>query len=339
MKKILFLGADSADYLNISVLNGLLNISDVDLYMYPESKLLFSDFKEQYSSSVRGGAFSIFFNNKRQNKITEHYLISKIDSSYFDLIVLGDIHLSYIYYSWIENFAEKFPTKVIVLDGSDAENIFPYTGSVFRSSYKFFFTRLHKKHLYFKRELTNRSKKSMFYMLMPDFLVKRLSFHKNLRKISFSFPENKITDFAHLKKDKLFTKHIVDDELLSEIDGAVSSYAFSNESDYYGDIQRSKFGITTKRSGWDCLRHYEIAANGAVICFKDLIKKPSKCAPHGLIPGKNCLSYKNARDLMTQINNLSDAEYSKLLEQTEVWIKSQGSKKLTEKLIKQAGVY
>ena len=76
-----------------------------------------------------------------------------------------------------------------------------------------------------------------------------------------------------------------------------------------------------------------------MICFKDLIKKPSKCAPHGLIPGKNCLSYKNARDLMTQINNLSDAEYSKLLEQTEVWIKSQGSKKLTEKLIKQAGVY
>ncbi|MDB9770282.1 hypothetical protein OAB98_04975 [Gammaproteobacteria bacterium] len=43
MKKILFLSADTADYLNVSVLNGLLDIADIDLYLYPQSNLLFSD--------------------------------------------------------------------------------------------------------------------------------------------------------------------------------------------------------------------------------------------------------------------------------------------------------
>jgi hypothetical protein len=336
MKKILFLGADTADYLNVSVLNGLLDMADIDLYLYPQSNLLFSDSKDQYSDSVRGGGFSIFFTNQKQKKITEHYLINKIDNSFFDLIIIGDIFSSYIYYHWVENFAAKFPAKIIILDGSDAENIFPYNGSMLSHRNKFLFPRVHKKHLYFKRELSNRSKKSMFYMLMPNFILKRLEFHHNLRPISFGFPAKKIANFGLLKKDKLFTKHIVDNDLLENIDGAVSSYAFSNESDYYQDIQRSKFGITTKRSGWDCLRHYEIAANGTVICFKDLDQKPNLSAPHGLIPGKNCLSYNNYRDLMAQIDDLSEDDYVELLNQTYLWIESQSSENLANYLIQQS---
>lgn len=336
MKKILFLGADSADYLNISVLNGLLEISDIDLYLYPQSNLLFSDLQDQYSDSVRGGGFSIFFNNQKQKKITEHFLHSKIDSSFFDLIIIGDIFSSYIYYHWLENILIESPSKIIILDGSDSENIFPFAGSMMKNFYKFFFPRVHKKHLYFKRELSNRSKKSMFYMMLPDFLIKKLDFHHNLRRISFGFPSHKITNFALLKKEKLFTKHIVDNEILENIEGSVSSYAFSNESEYYKDIQISKFGITTKRSGWDCLRHYEIAANGAVICFKHLYKKPDSCAPHGLVIGKNCLSYDDYDDLITQINGLSETDYIELLNETYLWIQSQNSRNLANYLIKQS---
>jgi len=41
-----------------------------------------------------------------------------------------------------------------------------------------------------------------------------------------------------------------------------------------------------KRGGWDCLRHYEIAAAGAVPCVRQLEGKPSSCAPHGLQAGE-----------------------------------------------------
>ena len=77
------------------------------------------------------------------------------------------------------------------------------------------------------------------------------------------------------------------------------------ENQYYSDLQQSKFGITVKRGGWDCHRHYEIAANGAVICFRDLASKPQSCAPHGLNTS-NTIIYNSVEDLKRQVEKLSD---------------------------------
>ena len=38
----------------------------------------------------------------------------------------------------------------------------------------------------------------------------------------------------------------------------------------------------------------------------DLDRKPPRCAPHGLEPGSNCLSYRDADDLMRQVDALGD---------------------------------
>ena len=113
----------------------------------------------------------------------------------------------------------------------------------------------------------------------------------------------------------------------------MSSYAFQNEAEYFHDIQISKFGITTKRSGWDCLRHYEIAANGAIICFKNLHLKPSSCAPHGLVAGVNCISYVDYNDLNTQITELNSNLYNAMLEKSYAWITSKTSEKLAREVI------
>src|SRR5204863_8665429 len=91
-----------------------------------------------------------------------------------------------------------------------------------------------------------------------------------------------IDDGADSAKANLLPRHIVDPEVRARVAGASAAYAFDSEADYYADLQRARFGITTRRSGWDCLRHYEIAANGAVPCFRDLTLKASTCAPHGL---------------------------------------------------------
>lgn len=46
-------------------------------------------------------------------------------------------------------------------------------------------------------------------------------------------------------------------------------YTFSDEQMYNLEYQKSYFGLTQKKAGWDCMRHYEIAANGALPVFKN----------------------------------------------------------------------
>jgi len=52
------------------------------------------------------------------------------------------------------------------------------------------------------------------------------------------------------------------------------TYRFDNEYEYYKMYHESRFAFTQKKGGWDCLRHYEIMANGCIPYFKDLDKCP-----------------------------------------------------------------
>ena len=57
--------------------------------------------------------------------------------------------------------------------------------------------------------------------------------------------------------------------------GASEKYIYSNEEEYYQDYSESLFGLTKKKGGWDCLRHYEIIAAGAIPYFWGFEKCPS----------------------------------------------------------------
>jgi len=103
---------------------------------------------------------------------------------------------------------------------------------------------LYRKYPYFKRELRKR--------------------RKGLYPISFSIPENKI-NITPVEKDRKFA---------TVIPGDPSTYIFYNEADYYHDYSRSWFGITTKKGGWDCMRHYEILGSYCMPYFKDIRKCP-----------------------------------------------------------------
>ncbi|MBN7799916.1 hypothetical protein J0A67_03540 [Algoriphagus aestuariicola] len=54
------------------------------------------------------------------------------------------------------------------------------------------------------------------------------------------------------------------------IPGFKETYRFGSELEYYQMYQAAKFGFTWKKGGWDCLRHYEIIANGAIPVFRDI---------------------------------------------------------------------
>jgi hypothetical protein len=56
--------------------------------------------------------------------------------------------------------------------------------------------------------------------------------------------------------------------------GEKHTYIYTDEHEYYADYAQSYYGITKKKAGWDCLRHYEIMANGCVPLFMDLHNCP-----------------------------------------------------------------
>uniref|UniRef100_A0A6C0ETP9 Uncharacterized protein n=1 Tax=viral metagenome TaxID=1070528 RepID=A0A6C0ETP9_9ZZZZ len=79
--------------------------------------------------------------------------------------------------------------------------------------------------------------------------------------ITFSISESKIindTQLNGLNKKKI---------LSSLIPGNISTYVYNTEKEYYEEYQQSYFALTTKKAGWDCLRHYEILANGCIPYF------------------------------------------------------------------------
>ncbi len=136
--------------------------------------------------------------------------------------------------------------------------------------------------------------------------------------INFSIPREKICE-AYTEKTKI---------LSDLIPGILHTYIYQTETDYYNEYKKSYFAITKSKGGWDCMRHYEILANGCVPYFIDIEKCPPNTMtllPKELIIEGNKLfdnKFKNKK-----INELSDNdknEYdilrTKLLEHTKHYL-------------------
>ncbi|NJO87355.1 MAG: hypothetical protein HC821_05100, partial [Lewinella sp.] len=71
--------------------------------------------------------------------------------------------------------------------------------------------------------------------------------------------------------------------------------------------------------------------------FKNLDQKPDTCAPHGLVIGHNCLSYRDSADLQQQTAALSDAAYQQLLYHCWQWAKANSCKRRAEYFLSSLG--
>lgn len=96
------------------------------------------------------------------------------------------------------------------------------------------------KGLYFKREIVYEN--------------------ENLLPINFCIPEQHILSSIPEKLQ----------DYGKIIPGDVETYIFDDQDSYYKDYQKSYYGLTFKKGGWDCLRHYEIIMNGCVPYFPGL---------------------------------------------------------------------
>lgn len=324
--KILFLTTFEADYLQDSVFHGLRSLYGSDAVDYPQKMILYKGCKK---NNIYGRGFTLY-NLLEDIPVNRDSIKEKVREGYFDIIIFGSIHRQLDLFFELEKYLNK--KRTIILDGEDSPALVPNHRVYKRNPLLLIKQKLYNSFSYFKREITIETSHYRFLKLIPEKLASKISLPVNLHPVSFSIPAEKIINTLPVKT-KLFPKHIVDEEVASNVEGSFTKYAFENEADYYADLQTSKYGITTKRSGWDCMRHYEIAANGAVICFKDLDKKPDTCAPHGLIPDVNCISYKNYDDLIDQISNINDEKYKVLQVACLDWVKNNTTIKSALKLI------
>lgn len=133
--------------------------------------------------------------------------------------------------------------------------------------------------LYFKRELQFK--------------------HERLFPISFAMPTNK--GFFNKDKTKAFS-------FITPLNR--QTYIYNNEKDYYKDYQDAQFGVTLKKAGWDCMRHYEIMSNGCIPYFINIEKCPESTMTH--FPKTLC---KQVNDSFKHLT--SEQIYNKFINQFE----------------------
>jgi hypothetical protein len=86
----------------------------------------------------------------------------------------------------------------------------------------------------------------------------------NSHPISFAIPKELIVSEVPSKEYYL----------MPLVPGVAETYSYDDEQSYYTAYKTSLFGLTWKKAGWDCLRHYEILSQGCLPLFLDIHHLP-----------------------------------------------------------------
>lgn len=333
--RVLFVAGPSEDYLADGLFLGLRALLGANAVDHPRIDALYASV-EPARSRLYGRGFGLYA-SLPEIEVDRLHVDRQLAEGRFDVVLFSDIHRTF------GRFLELLPllgeSRVAVLDGADSPALYPYSGRYWRRPECWLLPRVHERYLYFKREWTEETLRSRYYRLLPRALVARAPVPRNLRRIAFSFPDEKILpENARPPKTRLFPRHIVDPEVRARVAGASAGYAFDSEEAYYADLRGARFGITTQRAGWDCLRHYEIAANGAVPCFRRLADKPSRCAPHGL-DDTNSISYASADELMARIDALDEAGYESKQQGALRWARANSTRARARQVLAELGFW
>jgi hypothetical protein len=333
--RVLVITPNFEDYLADGLIHGLRELLGADCVEFPKAEYLYDTASPAVLGRVRGGGFTLY-GRLPDLPIDRDHLLQRALGGEFDLVVFGDIWRSFgLWAEWgIQLHAAGIP--LAVLDGSDRVEPYPYAGLWWRVRAWWFLPRAHTRAPYFKREITRWTGWFRSYLTLPPPLARRTVAWA--RPIGFSIPAGQVVDpAAPAQKSREFPSHIVDPDVAPRVGGR-TSYAFADEAAYVADLRASRYGITTRREGWDALRHYEIAAAGAVPCFRDLHRKPPGCAPHGLVPGVNCLAYRSADDLLGQVRRIDEAAYARLRAGTLAWVADHTTRAAAQRLLGQLGI-
>ena len=318
ISKILFLTESREDYLADSLLHGLISLG-LEVVDFPKKSVLYTGNQACEVSPdlhVRGRGFTLY-GLLPDRKVDRSFVIQRLEAARFDLVVIGQIWRQWGQLLDLAPLLQDVP--VVLLDGDDDKRLFHRSGTRIRRYGWQPFPIRSGRCLYLKREWQGELNRERHCRIVPA---------------SFSIPAEKIKPADINKKKRRLATHCVDPEVARAC-GLHTSYAFDSEESYYDDLATSKFGVTTKRGGWDCLRHYEIAAAGALPCIRQLETKPPSSAPHGLRAGVNCISYHDWADLKEKVNNLDarPGDYQRLVKASGDWVRNYTTAAAAQRLI------
>jgi hypothetical protein len=325
--RILFVNPNFEDYLSDGLFHGLRTLLGDQVVDFPKSEPMYATHPPAQRAELYGRGFTLY-GLLEDLPLDRNRCLYRAREGEFDLVVFSDIWRTFgPYTEWIPQLRGR---RVAVVDGSDRVEPYPYAGLWWRVPSWWFLPRAHNRAELFKREITPLTYWFRSYLALPGPMGRRLGLLRRMRRIAFSIPAEKVVDEPPAKT-KLLPEHIVDEEVAARV-GARAGYVFHSEDEYHADLRASRFGVTTKRAGWDCLRHYELAANGCVPCFRDLDRKPDSCAPHGL-DASNCVTYHDASDLLAKLEAIDDAEYERLQQGALAWARANTTRRRAEEFL------
>lgn len=317
MPRVLFLASGHDDFLADGLFHGLRALLGADAVDLPRIDHLYSDHPPERRPGLHGMGFTLAGLLGDDRDVDRARALYRAAEGAFDLVVFADIWRNFgAYLQWMP-VLQKAGVSMAVVDTGDRIEPYPYSGLWWRVRHWWLLPRAHNRTHFFKREITPWTAWFRTFLLVPGPLASRFVLRR-MREISFSIPAERLVA-APPPKTKDWPAHVVDAEVAARV-GAQTAYAFEDAAAYHADLRDSRFGVTTKKAGWDALRHYEIAAAGAVPCFRDLDRKPPRCAPHGL-DRTNCVIYRDADDLLAQIDALDAAGYERLQQGALAWVR------------------
>ena len=231
------------DYMSDVLFHGLYSLPDVEVTDAFELSHLYKPRKDIVPMErIWGGGFTTcFLIDEHPDSIDRSNIQEKVKSKYYDYIIYGSICRTQFGLKEISEIYDK--DKIILIEGEDQ--------SVFRGNFYEGARYVDDFPNFFKRELTEDFQKT---------------FNNKLKPIHFAIPECKV-------RDKINGKNHLQN-IATCVPGIKQTYIYKDEQSYYDDMYNSRFAITMRKAGWDCMRHYEIMANGCIPLFLNFENRP-----------------------------------------------------------------
>lgn len=297
--KIAFITSETEDYLQDTILHGLRSLLNDNCVDIPKKKIMYNDWSEKPRHTLHGRGFTLY-----STPIDD---IKNRDLENFDFILYGiSNHPNDSSFDSKQLNSLVDANNIWYLDGHDLYGGMPPTLNVINHQNEIVIGV--QRTPCFKRELIQKDMSGVY-------------------PIGFGIPECKLQKIDLTKKTQLIQKTAPFDSIFEagkSVNG--SHYIFNDEDLYYKDMQSSWFGLTCKKGGWDCMRHYEIMACGSLLLFKDYDKKPEMCSPIG-IPTLSYSSIQELNELTNRlvVNNKPTEEYIDLLTKQREWLINNGT--------------
>ena len=236
--KVLLINSDSGpDYL-ADLVNYYFISNRNEVFTNHRLDFLFNDFKNK--SDLYGKGFTLY--GKLEHSLKSSLTILSVEEildsiEKYDLIIFTSIQRNFKNNSLKDSYFHMLNKK------NPNKEIYVIDGE----DHQLVDEEIASKSKYFKRELTEKYKSNAF-------------------PISFCYPENELP----LKRIEIKDKT----QLLAPMDPRfLNSYIYDEEG-YYQQYSKSIFGTTTKKAGWDCMRHYEILSVNTLPFFPGIEDKP-----------------------------------------------------------------